>query len=293
MVWQLILRDVVQRAAKQALSEHVARATENAAAAAAAPPEPCHVGFVFALEIEAGGLEDLIVDAQHTRGEGLKMVAGQLAGRRVVIIKSGVGQTAAARGAATLIAGHRPQWLISAGLAGGLHPDIRRGDLLFANAILGADGARIALGESAVVAASATGAGPDQAQAAGRRVHVGPLLTMDRLIRLPSEKLDLGRQHQALGVDMESFAVAATCAQARTNFLSVRIISDAVTDELPSDIERLLDQKSSARRVGAALGAILNRPGSLGDMLKLKEQALTASDELARVLQRLVAELPE
>ena len=71
----------------------------------------------------------------------------------------------------------------------------------------------------------------------------------------------------------------------------MRIISDAVDDELPPEIEKLLDQKSAARRAGAALGAILNRPGSLSEMLKLKEQTLVASDRLAQVLAQLIERL--
>ena len=294
MVWQLLLRDVVQRAAKQALSDHLNRTAPQSGAEAgaeAAPPEPCQVGFVFALGIESGGLEDLLEDSQQTRGDSFRMVEGWLLGRRVTIIKTGVGQAAAARGAAALIAGHRPQWLISAGLAGGLHPDLQRGDLLFADAVVGVDGSRIALGDAArnlAPAAEVKSSKTEPPTPRKTRVHVGQLLTVDRPIRLPRDKREIGQKHQALAVDMESLAVAAVCVRDRTNFLSVRIISDSVDDELPAEIERLLDQKSAARRAGAALGAILNRPGSLGDMLKLKEQALTASDELAQVLAQLV-----
>lgn len=297
MVWQLLLRDVVQRAAKQALSDHLNRAVPQGGAqegAEAAPPEPCQVGFVFALGIESGGLEDLLEDSQQTRGDSFRMVEGSLSGRRVAIIKTGVGQVAAARGAAALIAGHRPQWVISAGLAGALHPDLQRGDLLFADAVLGADGSRVSLGASALTkapAAEVRSAGTEQKLPHKSRVHVGQLLTVDQVVRLPHQKRELGQKHQALAVDMESLAVAGVCVREQTSFLSVRIISDSVDDELPAEIERVLDQKSAARRAGAALGAILNRPGSLGDMLKLKEQALTASDQLAQVLAQLVQRL--
>ena len=297
MVWQLLLRDVVQRAAKQALHDQLNRAARQASEPTAGeghPPEPCHVGFVFAMEIESGGLEDLLEDPQQTRGDSFRMVEGRLAGRRVAIIKTGVGQVAAAHGAATLIAGHRPQWLISAGLAGGLHPELQRGDLLFADAILGSDGARIALGNSAVSlapAAEVLSAEPGEPSPRKTRAHQGQLLTVDRIVRSPREKRELGQKHQALAVDMESLAVAAVCVREQTSFLSVRIISDSVDDELPAEIERVLEQKSAARRAGAALGAILNRPSSLGDMLKLKEQALVASDQLAQVLAQLVQRL--
>lgn len=300
MVWRLLLRNVVQQAARNALSEQVARATSPGTSAEGdeppSPPEPCQFGFVFALGIESGGLEDLLEDAHHTRGAGLSLVEGLLSGRRVAIVKTGVGQAAAARGAHLLIAGHRPQWIVSAGLAGGLHPDVRRGDFLFAETIVASDGSRFALGDALTslaktVTLPAGSRAPQSPPSRPAQVHIGGLLTVDRPIRLPHEKRALGERHQALAVDMESLAVATVCVQERTRFLSVRIVSDAVDDELPAEIEKLLDQKSAARRAGAAIGAILNRPGSLSDMLKLKEQALVASDQLAQVLAQIVARL--
>lgn len=285
MVWRMILRDVVQRAARQALEEQVARAaapSDTASAASGdATPLPCRAGIVFALGIEAGGTEDLLQDARHSRGAGLRMVEGMLSGRRVALVQAGVGREAAARGAALLIAGHRPDWIISAGLAGGLDPALARGDLLIANALVGSDGARCALGETSLATDLAAESG---LLARGARVHVGSLLTVDRPIRTADEKRALGKLHGAAAVDMETLGVAEACAQAQTRLLSVRIISDAVDDELPPEIEKLLEQKSAARRAGAALSAILNRPGSLSEMLKLKEQSLAASDQLARVL---------
>jgi adenosylhomocysteine nucleosidase len=292
MVWQMILRDVVQRAARQALNEQVARAAVPAGEASGADdstPKPCRVGFVFALGIESGGTEDLLQNARHTRAGGLKMIEGTLAGERVVIVQSGVGREAAARGAALLIAGHQPEWIVSTGLAGGLHADVARGDFLLANAIVGSDGARCVLGDNALAVAI----GPDLRLASEpAQVHVGTLLTVDRPIRLADEKRALGEKHQALAVDMESLAVAEVCVREQTRLMSLRIISDAVGDELPAEIEKLLEQKSAARRAGAAVSAILNRPGSLSELLKLKEQALVASDQLAKVLSRLVECLP-
>ena len=52
-----------------------------------------------------------------------------LAGRRVTIVQAGAGRLAAARGTQALIRGHRPAWVISAGFAGALQPELRRGTL--------------------------------------------------------------------------------------------------------------------------------------------------------------------
>ena len=70
------------------------------------------------------------------------------------------------------------------------------------------------------------------------------------------------------------------------------VVRDAVDDELPKEVERLLEQNSLASKLGAATGAIFNRPSSIKDMWSLKEQAIKASDRLARFLVRTLGQLP-
>ena len=122
-------------------------------------------------------------------------------------------------------------------------------------------------------------------------LHVGRLLTVDRLLREPEEKRALAEQHQAIACDMESFAVAEACRQAGVKFLSVRIISDTVEDQLPKEIEMLLNEKSLAARLSTAAAAIVNRFSSIGDMWQLYEDALKCSQRLARFLKGMVGQL--
>ena len=128
--------------------------------------------------------------------------------------------------------------------------------------------------------------------AASPGLHSGRLLTVDELIRTRAEKEHLGQAHHALGCDMETMAVAQACRDEKVRFLSVRVISDSLDDELPKEIERLMDQKSLASKLGAATGAVFNRPSSVKDMWQLKEQALKSSDRLGKFLTGTIAQLP-
>jgi adenosylhomocysteine nucleosidase len=110
-------------------------------------------------------------------------------------------------------------------------------------------------------------------------------------VRTPRDKRALGESHDALAVDLESFAVAEVCLRRQTPFLAVRVVSDAVDDRLPREVERLARQKTRAAQIGAALGAILDRPGALKEMYRLKQNALAASDRLAKALVGLIAHL--
>jgi adenosylhomocysteine nucleosidase len=246
-----------------------------------AEPPACRLGAVFALGIESGGLEDLLQQAVTVRGHGFTAVHGVLARRNVVIVRSGAGGEAAAQATEALIQGHRPEWVVSAGFAGALVPELARHDLLVADGVVDPAGNVLAIEMKL-----------DREELARTpNMHVGRLLTADRVIRLPGEKHSLGQKHQALAVDIETFAVAEVCRRHGVPLLAARIITDAVDDELPPDVDQLARQKTAARQFGAAVGAIWNRPASFKDMYRLKENALIASGRLAGFLESTIKQL--
>jgi len=243
---------------------------------------PCHAGVLFALGAEAGGLEDLLHNLVRIRGHGFVARQGELQGRRVVVFRSGPGGPSAAKATETLLDGHRPGWLISAGFAGGLSPALARYDVLMAESLTDLAGNRLATGLNVDPASLSATPG----------VHVGRLLTADRVIRDPAEKRAMGEKYQALAVDMETFAVAEVCRRRRTPMLSVRIVSDTVDEQLAREIQSLMSPSTLASKAGAVLGAVWRRPSTVKDMWQLRETALVASDRLARFLASLVGQLP-
>lgn len=280
MVWQSLVRSWLQQQVRQTAYQAVGAARQRAEQSATQPGGPCDVGLVFALGIESGGLVDLLADSVTTKGADFLIRQGQLHFRSVVVVEGGVGSLAAARAAQALIAGHRPTWVISAGFAGGLDPSLQRGDILMADSLAADEGRRLKIDLKMPAEALATPG-----------LHVGRLVTTDAVLHRPADKRALGQTHQALAVDMESWAVGEVCRQAKTRFLAIRVISDAVDDELPADVERLARQTTRAARWGAAAGAVFRRPSSVKDMLKLKEEALIASDRLARFLAGIIVQL--
>jgi adenosylhomocysteine nucleosidase len=120
---------------------------------------------------------------------------------------------------------------------------------------------------------------------------VGGLLTVDRIARHAAEKRALGEAHPGLAVDMESLAVAEVCSREKIRFLAIRVISDPVDQELPRDVDRLVQRKTLAGRLGAATRAIIRRPSTIKDLWQLKEDALVASDRLGAFLTGIVGQL--
>jgi len=242
---------------------------------------PCHVAFIFALGIESGVLVDLLANSEtSSHGHGVER-AGKLAGREVAIVEGGVGQKSAARATVEAIKFYQPKWVVSAGFAGGLDEKLRRGHIVMADDVINAAGETIA-----------TDLRLDrESLAATKGLHVGRLLTVDSILREPPERRHLAEKHAAIACDMETFAIAAACRQQRVPFLAIRIISDAVDDVLPPEIEHLLKQKSLAGKLGAAAGAVLKRFSAAKDLWKLREDALKASDRLAKFLVGVIPQL--
>jgi adenosylhomocysteine nucleosidase len=298
------VRDAAEGKVREVVGEFTQRVGQNVAksnAGALAPPEPrtqnpelsprspaadeeilpCDVVFIYALGVESGGLVDRLQGAEKSRHAHGTEHAGKLNGREVVIVESGVGQKAAARATAEAIKFYQPRWVISAGFAGGLSDELRRGHILMVEEVTGLTGEPLAIGLKL----------DRQSLASTKGLHVGRLLTVDRILREPTERRRLAAEHRAIACDMETFAVAAACRDLNVPLLAIRIISDAVDDELPPEIEHLLAQKSLAGKIGAATGAVLKRFSAAKDLWRLREDALKASDRLAKFLVGVVEQL--
>lgn len=269
-----LLRDWLQRAAAQRLRQAALQAATQQAEPREPPSNPdrmlvpgtCDVGLVFATEIESGGVEDLLRGVVSIRGQGFVARQAQHQGRSLVLVRCGAGRQAAADATEALILGHRPRCVISAGFAGGLQASVARHDLVVADDLVDADGQHLAI-EPAVDRSCL----PE-----GTPFCVGRLLTVDRVVHQPREKKELGQKHQVLAVDMESFDVARVCRERRLPMLAVRVITDAVDEELPRHMERLARQKTSAARWGAAIGTLLNRPSSIKDLWASRKRRSSA-----------------
>lgn len=268
----------MQQTVAKAAGEHLRQATEAAGATAEAPG-PCDVAVLFALGEESAGLEDLLENAVALSAAGLAVRLGVIGARRVAVARTGAGRARAAAATEAILDGHKPKLVISAGFAGGLAKELHRGDLLLADSVCLEKGEPMPLDLAAVPATLRD----------WPRLSVGRALTLDRVVRTPEEKQAMGAKFTAQAAEMETYAVAEVCRRRETPFLGVRVILDPADERLPPEVENLLDQRSAAGRAGAALGAIFNRPSSVKDLYRLKENALIASDHLAKFLAVLIA----
>ena len=286
MMVRWLVANFIRQTARQKISEAAAGAAKADAGGASGQPSPlppCEIAFVFSLAIESDGLVTMLDPRVTTRCASYLEHAGRLEQRSVVGAETGLGARAAENATEDILAVHHPAWIVCAGFAGALDPQLRRGDILMAEHVADLHGNKLSIGFKMDPRSAETIPG----------LRLGTLLSVDGLIRAPSERRRLGEQHGAAACDMETMAVARICRRRKVRFLSVRVITDALDDRLPVEVERLLAQKTIAGKLGAATGAVFKRPSSIKDMWRVREQALKASDRLAKFLGGVAPQLAD
>lgn len=235
------------------------------------------IGIVAALSMEVAPFVGRCLPVQSYVGDRFHIHGVLLHDIRIAVVESGAGANLAARATHTLIDGHSPKWVVSVGFSGALQPHLKVGDLVVADAIVDRQGKGLSV--------------PVQMQSAPNdRLFVGKFLNSDQIIRLVSEKQQLGASTGALAVDMESLAVARVCAERNIRYMSVRVISDDLSQDLPQEVLSVFGS-TGYRRAGAVLSALWNRPSSWSDLWQLREQAIVAASRLGLFLRNVVERL--
>ncbi|MFI6427734.1 5'-methylthioadenosine/S-adenosylhomocysteine nucleosidase [Promicromonospora sp. NPDC050880] len=228
---------------------------------------------VVAMDDEAAPFLDLASEAAEPelvgRAQHRRLT---LAGRPVVLVRSGIGfvnATAAGAGAIFRYGADVP--LISAGSAGGLAKDVAVGDVVLGTRLVNADADARAFGYvlgQVPGMPEAYDAAPALADAVRRAAGAGagsatPVLREGTIAS--GEKFvtaDLAAQLRAdfpdvLAVDMESAALAQLCHGFGTGFVSVRAVSDLCAPDGTEFLTHVDDAAlRSARLVTAALGVL-------------------------------------
>jgi adenosylhomocysteine nucleosidase len=191
------------------------------------------------------------------------------------LIKTGIGHESARLATEVVLFRVSPDAIISTGYIGGLGAE-GVGTLLLGTRIQDWTGERssIALPVDEALLAAAGQAARD----AGTGWSQGSILTVERVVWRASEKQVLADASGAIGVDMESAAVARIAALGKVPFLAVRAVSDKVGDDLPMDFNLWLSSSGSLR----GIIQVIRHPSVLGDLYRMKRHA----DEADRTLRR-------
>jgi adenosylhomocysteine nucleosidase len=231
---------------------------------------------LFAATIwEAKAVRAAFPSGQTRVVDGRAVFIDQVGAAEYWLVQTGVGAAKA---------GHAACWLFQQGR---FHLAVSTG---FACALVPAEiGAR--LGGCEVVALSTDRSTPGETldvpgaerdlcwsllQAHTPRQQLGRFLSVDRIVIRAADKQAHARATGAVGLDMESAALAREAWQARVPFVIVRTVSDLLEEDLPLDFNLFL------RPTGwiTGIASLLRAPGSLHGLTRLRRQSRTAGENL-------------
>jgi adenosylhomocysteine nucleosidase len=201
----------------------------------------------------------------------------------VLVLETGIGQGATERAVDWLLSRpvlgnvpYRPGVVLSAGFSGALHAQYQIGDVILATEVANTAGNRW----------PASWPGDLPPGEWRPPLHRGRVLTAPQLVGDVEQKGLLGRQHEAVAVDMETAVVAQRCTQHGVPFGCVRAISDDLGEPLsPRLVACLSTSRVSPLRLAATL---VRSPGLMGDLWRLAKQTKLAAEQLAAALGELL-----
>ena len=242
--------------------------------------------LVSALHEELAAVLGLMPDEHQEVVGGRVFWRGHLHGHEVVAVLSGIGKVAAATTATALIERFGVQRIVFTGVAGGLAPGVRVGDVVVAERFLQHDmdasplfprhevpgygratfdadaalTAQLLRASEQVLGALPETLGAGVVGAFGLhapRCHPGLLVSGDRFVSTTAESAALRQAlPAALAVEMEGAAFAQVCHDYCVPLAVVRTISDRADDAAHVDFPNFLRQVAG-RYSGAIVGALL------------------------------------
>ena len=205
------------------------------------------IGIIGAVVEEAEAIKKEIKEIKETVISGISFFTGKFNDKDVVFVQSGIGKVNAAITATLLIEKFKVSEVIFSG-------DVVIGrDIVQHDVDATAFGYK--MGQIPQMKEWAFESDKELVEKAGNindfdhRIFFGRILTGDQFVSKKDVKIRLGKDFEALCVDMESGAVAQVCTRLGVKFLIIRSISDSITDESDMEYETFvkLAAKNSTR----------------------------------------------
>jgi nucleoside phosphorylase len=233
--------------------------------------DPC---VVFALRRESMYVRRAYPYQQRFPGAPCRAEFRGAAGQSVLMLETGIGAAAMETALHWCLSEprfgdvpYRPRLVALLGFSGALQAELRLGDLVLANEIVDESGGRWSAFHPPLINTS--------------KIALGNLFTAAELIGDPAEKQRLGRQYEALAVDMESAVAARLCHERAIPFVCLRVVSDDWNTPLsPQLLDLMRRGRVSPFRLAAA---VPRHPRLLGELWRLAGQTRQAARKLLAI----------
>jgi nucleoside phosphorylase len=229
------------------------------------------IAITFALPAESSDFVRLLERPSRNSREGVENIRGQLHGKLVDVIHTGVGKMVCRERMEVMLRRERFEYLISTGFAGALEKELRVGHLLVADNY-----------STAKLLSS------PQLELGDEKTFLGRLATVPRMIESIGQRESINKRTGAAAVDMETETIAELCAAHDLPMLSVRAISDTAVEPFPAPANVLFDlakQKTDFVRLGSYL---LTHPGAFSRLNAFRQRIGVARKALTDALDKIL-----
>lgn len=182
----------------------------------------------------------------------------------VATLVTGMGRRNAEAAVRRFLASQPAELVLTCGFAGGLHPDLAPGAVVYETT-----------DEELAVRLHQAGAKPAK------------IFCADRVAVTVADKQELRKSTGSDAVEMESAAIQNVCRELKIPCVTVRVISDAAGEDLPLDFNQLYRPDMSLDP-GKLAWTIAKSPWKIPSLMRLQKRCQFAAEKLAAVLLRVI-----
>lgn len=206
------------------------------------------IGIIGAMEVEVAKLKAMLQDTETKNMAGMTFVSGNLNGKPVVVVRSGIGKVNAAICTQILACEYKADYIINTGVAGSLCNEINIGDIVLSKDTLQHDmdatGFGYKIGVIPQMEKSVFEADERLIRIAKRciedditdiKAFVGRVVSGDQFISDKNKKEWLVENFAGYCTEMEGAAIAQAAYLNNIPFIIIRAISDKADDSATED----------------------------------------------------------
>ncbi len=222
------------------------------------------IGIICAMRQE---IEEILVFTKEIKEEcyrNFKFIRGNIFGTECVLSLCGIGKVHAAMCTQTLIMKYNPDFIINVGVAGGIAPEIKIGDIAIASGVVQHDFDISSFegrkkGEIAgidLIEIETTKWITDKILVCSKsinpiQIHTGTILSGDQFICSPQKLTELKNEFGGIACEMEAGSIGQVCYMNKKEFGIIRSISDHADNSSNIDFDKFI--KSSSKNAANIL----------------------------------------
>jgi nucleoside phosphorylase len=181
----------------------------------------------------------------------------------ICVVHTGVGAAKCEERLGNFLRAETPELLIASGFCGGTTDELHPGDLVIAD-----DASDLSRKARAILPGAVVG-----------KIH-----SADRIVDPAVDRYEIGREHGAIAIDMETKTITRLCADRSIPVLTLRVISDSPAGPFPAPPNVLFDMEAQRTKFTALVAYLAHDPASAVRLAQFSQQITRAKTKLADAL---------